>query len=277
MRKPLLSTCGLLTALALSPALLTGAISFTSDFSGGSPWNFDSLTDPEGQVGGTGQFEYSFAATNGASFVEAALPLASFSETGTITASGQVDLGSFQFGNSDFSRRTFLEIGTSDGNKSDFDGTGVLYQLGLTGFNNAGEFRFSENSSIVFDAGSRSRTGSFTVPTGDTVYDFEAIIDVTGDDTSGWTVSATTTYTNATDGTISTSSSFTSSDSGFDGLQSVDKVRFGLETGGGPTSGTFIGDDLSVVVVPEPSSYALVLGGAALLGLLVRRRKSRRA
>lgn len=275
MRKPHLSTCGLLTALALSPALLTGQISFTSDFSGGSPWNFDSLTDPQGQVGGTGQFEYSFAATNGASFLEAALTPAPGSETGTITVSGQVDLGSFQFGNSDFGGRTFLEIGTNDGNKSFFDGTGLLFSMGITGFNNAGEFRFAQDTAIRFQRGPNTNSSTFTVPATDSVYDFETVIEITGDDTTGWTVNADAEYTNATNGTVTTSSSFNLTDSGFDGLQSVDKVRFGFDNTSNPTSGTFIGDDLSVV--PEPSSYALVLGGAALLGLLLRRRKSRRA
>ena len=273
-----MKNCVKMSALLLSglsmPLLAVGQIDFTSDFSGTSPWNFDSLTDPQSQVSGTGQFEYSFAATNGSSFVEAALTPLAGKETGTLTVSGTVDLGSFEFGSSDFDKRTFLEIATSNGNKSPFTGGGSLYTLGVTGFNNPGEFRFDQGLAAGFGSGGIERTGAFTVPAGDPVYDFEAVISISGDATSGWTVDATTTYTNATDGTMDTTSSFNYSGGGFDGFQDISAVRFGMDDTSSPTSGTFSGDDLSVV--PEPSMYALFLGGASFLGLGLFRRKAPR-
>jgi hypothetical protein len=44
---------------------------------------------------------------------------------------------------------------------------------------------------------------------------------------------------------------------------------------GGANTSEFYIDNISVTVVPEPGTYALILGGLALLGIIVRRRLSR--
>ena len=255
---------------------------FDSDFTGSSPWNFDSETDPQGQLGvtSTDELEYTFATSSNSdtSLLEKALDFSTINggaETGTLTVSGQVDLGDFQFGASDFSKRTFLEIGTANGNKGAFDGSGMLYELGVGGFNSPGEFRFEQSVAIRFQDGSSSNdaSSSFTVPGTDSIYDFEATIEVTGDDTNGWTINADTDYTNATDGTISTSSSFSDIQAPFDGLQSIDKIRVGFEDDNNPTTGTFTMNEVSVTAIPEPSAYALLVSLASVVCVAVRRRR----
>lgn len=268
------------------PLLLGAAVQaqiidiFTSDFAGTSPWNFGSPTDPNGQIGGNGQFEYAFGAgSNGNAYLVAPLDMAgaTSAETGTLVVAGTLDLSSLTFGTSDFSGRNFLTLGTVSGNKNSFDGTGAIFNISIAGFNNPGEYLMAQNLAVRFWSGGNASSGNF-VPTGPV--GFTVTLEVTGDDTSGWVLSATTVLSNTTAGQITYTSQYTRTDEPFDGLQSINSLWVGLNPDDTPEADspenaggeTFVLDDVSVTLVPEPSISAL-LAGAGVLALAIWRRR----
>jgi len=269
-----MNTKPILLSLALGASAASAQV-FTSDFSGTQPWNFDSLTDPQTQVGGTGQFEYTGAATNGVSYVEDAFTLAPTftAETGTLVISGSLDISGIEFGTGDFNKRNFLTIMADSGNKGKFDGGGAILNLGLGGWNNPGEFSLGQDLTVRFWGGGVGQIGNF-IPTG--VVDFETTLIVSGDDATGWNLDATTTISGGATG--STNSTYSRTDAGFDGLQSISGIQVGFD---GTTSvssnftaaDTFIIDDVSVSVIPEPSTYAMLFGLLTLGVAGLRRRR----
>ncbi|MGC9420232.1 MAG: hypothetical protein ACP5EN_14820 [Rhodovulum sp.] len=273
----------ILPALLVSAGNLHAQI-FSSDFSGAAPWNFDSETDPNSQLGGSDQLTYGWAAANDKSWVQKAVDLSTLPETGTLKLSGVVNLDGVTFGTSDFDKRTFAEIGVSSGNKSSFDGTGSLYTLGVGGWNNPGQFSFGQNLAVRFWGGTGGQAGNLVLA-GDIAW--ESTITISGDDTIGWTIDATTVFTgditvnNVAVGTASMTGTYTRIDTGFNGWQSVDKIRAGLAPdlnapkADSPevlATGTFVMEGIAFAAVPEPSTFALYAGFCALGLILLRRR-----
>lgn len=214
--------------------VLTGGLQaqiFSSNFSGDAPWNFDSETDPNSQLAGTGQMVYSWGATNTPSWVQAAIDMSAMSETGTLVLSGVINVDGLTYGTSDFDKRTFAEIGVSSGNKSALDSTGSLLNLGVGGWNDPGQFSFGQTLAVRFGSGNGGQAGNLVLA-GDIAW--ESTVTISGDDTIGWTIDATTVFTgditvnSVAVGTASMTGTYTRIDTGFNGWKSVDKIRAGL-------------------------------------------------
>ncbi len=273
------SSLPLIAATCLVASTSSAQTVFSEDFSGTKNWNFNSIVDPANQIGGTGEFNYTFGPTNSKSYLTEAFTLAgaTTAETGTFTLSGSFDLSGITFGTSDFYKRNLITIQTSSGNKSSFDSTGALINIGLSGGNNPGDYSFGQSLAIRFGNGGINQIFGFQ-PAGDFTFDFVSTITISGDDANGWTVAASTDLTND-NGTLNMSSSYSRVDTGFNGLQSISGIQVGLSPDTTPVANSpealgtrvMVLDNLSlsVAAVPEPGTVSLLvvagLGGIALL------------
>lgn len=266
----------LLLSTGMSAFSLHGQIttSFEADFSGSAPWNFDSETDPQSQLGGSGQAVYSFGATNDISYVEAALTTGP-DAFGSFTVTGQVEVNFDIFQTDGFTNRYFLEIGrTGDGEQGVLDvGQPTLYRLAVQDFNTTEDkFRFFQNSDNRF-WDSSSSTSSINNVGSNRVFDFEATISVIDAGGGQVTVSAETLIENSALSFSQTISSAETRDAGSgNSLSDVNSIRVGFEPNGtNPNTGTFEVNNISVV--PEPSVYAIGFGLVAAGLVLLRRRR----
>lgn len=134
---------------------------------------------------------------------------------------------------------------------------GSAYTLQLVGENNNGG---TINGSV---------SSSYT-PTDNSWYRIEATLSRTS--ATGWTVSAEL-FSLGTDGLSTPSSVLTYAPSGSINVAAdmLDNGYFGLQVGQSNLMSATIYDDL-LVAVPEPSTYALLLGFLALFGVMLRRR-----
>jgi hypothetical protein len=261
-----------LLSLHLSAA---GSI-FTSDFDGTADWNFDSKVDPNGQIGGTNQFTYTGAATDGNAYLTKNINISEFttSKTGTLVLSGSLDVSNMNFGNNDHSKRSLISIGTIDGNKNGFDNTGTIFNFDMGGYTNEGEFTFTQLLGARYASGGYQNL-TVGVPTG--IMDFEITITVDGDNATGWVLSQETSITNTFGGaTMVMSSTWSRADSNFDGIQDINRIQVGFNGGtyGMDEDEYLIIDDLALSMIPEPSTYGILSALTVFVFVCGQRRRS---
>jgi len=266
----------LIAGLALSAGQAAANINFASDFTGdaGDNWGWASKTDPNGQLGGTNELTYTYAADDADAWLDQPISDTSIfpDGTGTVQIELTVDLSNYPTGDSDFTGPTLAEI-TSSGNKSGFNG-GMIAGLEVDGFNNPGDYRFGHSAAVRFWGGGSSNTGVVNVganPNFPLVYDVLWTVTISGDDATGWTIESEIEAegpidSSGTIGLLTDTTSFSRVDAGFDGWASATGYRVGVNRGG---TATAPGDSITFDnfrAVPEPASLALIgLGGLMLL------------
>lgn len=255
---------------------------FSSDFSGTSPWNFDTLDDPSNLLWGAGEMIYSGTVNNVKAWVTKSIDGATVFplETGVLTLKMKIDLSNYPTTNSDFAGPALIEIATA-GNKSSFTG-GKLYTFNAAGFNTPGEYRFGQSIAWIYwnSGAGNANTGSRNIgnrPAFPLVYDMLATIYISGNDTDGWTIHAKTDVTGPINnlgviGTDSMSSTYTYVSASINGLKSITGLRVGCTRGSlAPgNNDSVVLDDVDLTLVPEPAIIGLL--GLGVLAFLRRRR-----
>jgi hypothetical protein len=268
---------GVLT-LAAAGTAVDASVVFAEDFTGTSPWGFDTLDGDTSQIGGVNQFEFTVDPGAGAGSLTAELPnvasTVTTDEEGIVTVSGTIDMTDLDLlGN--FNSRNFLEVTGEQGNKSALVANdGILLNLGLTGFNNSREFRFSQGGALRFWNGGGANSGTITDadlgPEG--LLFFTTVLTISEPTPDDWVYDIETTLTS--NGTLNEvlTSSWGRGDGTFTGIQYIDGLRVGFDPLGPDTAAdVFVLDDLSmsITAIPEPASAGLL----ALAGLATLRRR----
>jgi PEP-CTERM motif len=248
---------------------------FSSTFDGTSPWNWDAAV---GSCSGTDQLDVPVGPTAGASIVQEDLDTGTHAGdgTGTLIATFDVDLNNMAF-DGYYSGPAIFEMGTVDGNKSAYDGTGCMVRVNVQNWKAdpgvGGEFRFGISDFIRYwNPAQLGSTGVFSPTAGqDWTYQVE-VTTVAEKAGTVWTVTSDLAVTGPSGGeivTLTAQSYATRDDGSYDGLLDVNKYRLGVLGSDNTVDNTSMSFD-NFNVVPEPATLALL--GAGALAMIRRKR-----
>lgn len=269
---------GLVSVLAMAgTTFLRAEFAFTSNFDGASPWNWDGVVETNSTVSGTDRMEVDIVdgAASSKGYVRRVLDTSGVSDSGGLSLNIGFDLDVSQLtGTVNYKSIRPFELSLNTGTQST-EGSALL-QTSMRRNNNDNSYNFALEFKQYYGgvAFVQAEFVNVTEAQREDLHmdiDFSMVEVTPGSNDGKWDLSAVLNVS-ALGSSVVTDLSLTGQNTDTIHLDDIDGYLFGMVKADNGLDGSAAFDNLSVSVIPEPSSLALLaLSGVAALWAARRR------